>query len=109
MRLAAERLLGDHGVRAGRAGVNLVADHVVQLDHVHDTNSSALLKSFAAAAVEELALAIFGEAGFLELFLNRFITDTVKWRRSDFVAESAGSHTQMCLEQLAQVHTAWHT
>ncbi|RYC73198.1 hypothetical protein G1ANC_00538 [Candidatus Nanosynsacchari sp. TM7_ANC_38.39_G1_1] len=88
--------------------MNLVADHVVQLDHVHDTNSSTLLKGFAAAAVEELTLTIFGEASFLELFLNRFITDTVKWRRSDFVAESAGSHTQMCLEQLAQVHATRH-
>ena len=98
MRLTAERLLGDHGVRAGRAGVNLVADHVVQLNHMHHTNCSTLLKSFAAAAVEELTLTIFGEASFLELFLNRFITDTVKWRRSDFVAESAGSHAQVCLE-----------
>ena len=89
--------------------MNLITDHVVQLDHVHDANSSALLKSFAAAAVEELALAIFGEASFLELFLNRFITDTVKWRRSDFVAESAGSHAQVCLEQLAQVHATRHT
>ena len=101
MRFTAERLLSDHGVRAGRAGVNLITDHVVQLDHVHHTDSSALLKSFAAAAVEELALAIFGETGFLELFLNRFIADTVKWRRSDFVAESACSHAQVCLEQLA--------
>ena len=88
--------------------MNLVADHVVQLDHVHDTDSSALLKSFAAAAVEELTLTIFGEASFLELFLNRFIADTIKWRRSNFVAESAGGHAQVCLEQLAQVHTAWH-
>ena len=88
--------------------MNLVADHVVQLDHVHDANSSALLKSFAAAAVEELALAVSGKAGFLELFFNCFVADTVKWRRSDFVAESASSHAQVCLEQLAQVHTAWH-
>ena len=101
MRLTTERLLGDHGVRAGRAGVNLVADHVMQLNHVHDTDSSAFLKGFTAAAVEELALAVLGEAGFLELFFNRFVADTVKWRRSDFVAESAGSHAQVCLEQLA--------
>jgi len=55
--LTAERLLGDHRVGAGRAGVNLVVHQVVELQDVHVAHRDRLGERLAGAAVEELGLA----------------------------------------------------
>src|SRR4051794_4211955 len=57
LRLAAQRLLGDERVRAGRAGVDLVVDQVQQLQDVHVADGHLLLERLAGAAVEERELA----------------------------------------------------
>ena len=57
LRLAAQRLLGDERVRAGRAGVDLVVDEVEQLQDVHVADRHLLLERLAGAAVEERDLA----------------------------------------------------
>ena len=51
LRLAAQRLLRDERVRAGRARVHLVVDQVVQLQHVHVADGDRALERFAGAAV----------------------------------------------------------
>ena len=57
LRLAAQRLLGDERVRAGRAGVDLVVDEVEQLQDVHVADRHLLLERLARAPVEERELA----------------------------------------------------
>src|SRR3954469_2511350 len=57
LRLTTERLLGDHRVRAGRAGVDLVVHQVVQLQDVHVADGDRLRERLAGAAVEEAGLA----------------------------------------------------
>ena len=58
LRLAAERLLGDHRVRAGRAGVDLVVDQVGQLEDVHVADGDRVVVRLAGAAVVERRLAV---------------------------------------------------
>ena len=57
LRLAAQRLLGDERVRAGRAGVDLVVDEVEQLQDVHVADRHLRLERLAGAPVEERELA----------------------------------------------------
>ena len=57
LRLAAQRLLGDERVRAGRTGVHLVVDQVMELEHVHVTHGDLAVESLAGAAVEQRDLA----------------------------------------------------
>ncbi len=53
--LAAQRLLRDQRVGARAAGVDLVVDQVVQLEHVDVADRGLLLERFAGAAVEAAA------------------------------------------------------
>ena len=57
LRLAAQRLLRDEAVRAGRARVHLVVDQVVQLQHVHVADGDRAIERLAGAAVVQRDLA----------------------------------------------------
>jgi hypothetical protein len=54
LRLAAQRLLGNERVRAGRTGVHLVVDQVMQLQHVHVAHSDLTLELLTGAAVVQV-------------------------------------------------------
>ena len=69
-RLAAEGLLGDEAVGARRAGVHLLVDEVVQLQHVHDADGHLLLEGSTGATVVELELAGRRQARLLEDLLD---------------------------------------
>ena len=58
LRLPTQRLLGDHGVRAGRAGVDLVVDQVGQLQDVDVADRDRVVVDLARAAVVEHGLAV---------------------------------------------------
>jgi len=53
LRLAAERLLGDQRVGPDAAGVDLVVDKVMQLQHVHHADGHILVEGLTRATVEE--------------------------------------------------------
>src|SRR5580765_5044923 len=55
--LATERLLGDQAVRAGRPGVDLVLDEVVELEHVDVTDGDRSIELLAGPTVTQLDLA----------------------------------------------------
>src|SRR2546423_3929532 len=57
LRLAAERLLRDERVRAGRARVDLVVHEVEQLQDVHEADRHLLLERLTGLPVEEAHLA----------------------------------------------------
>src|SRR5580658_7415149 len=60
LRLAAQRLLGDQGVRSGRTRMHLVVDQVVELQHVHVADGDVALEALAGAAVEQVRLTTGG-------------------------------------------------
>ena len=62
LRLATERLLGDQAVRAGRPGVDLVLDEVVELEHVDVADGDRPVEQLAGPPVAELGLAVLGQA-----------------------------------------------
>ena len=66
LRLAAERLLGNEGVRAGGTGMDLIVDQMVELEVVRVADRDALVKRLAGPAVIEDGLAVFGDAALLE-------------------------------------------
>jgi len=58
LRLYRQRLLGDHRVRTGGPGVDLVVHQVVQLHDVHVANGHRVRERLATAAVEQLRLSV---------------------------------------------------
>ena len=56
--LAAQRLLGDQGVGAGGAGVDLVVHQVVQLQEVDVAHGDRVVEPLAGAAVVQPVLAV---------------------------------------------------
>jgi hypothetical protein len=58
LRLTTERLLGDHGVRAGRTSVDLVVDQMRKLEDVHNANGDRVVVRLAGAAIEERDLPV---------------------------------------------------
>src|SRR3546814_5769649 len=67
--LAAQRLLGDQAVGADGAGVDLVVDQVVQLQHVDVADRDLAVEDLAAAPVDQghLARAVRSEEHTSEL------------------------------------------
>ncbi|MDT4865491.1 hypothetical protein FQZ97_1002930 [compost metagenome] len=55
--LTTQRLLRDHGVRAGGARVDLVVHQVVELQDVHVADRDRIRERLAGAAVEQAGLA----------------------------------------------------
>src|SRR5229473_2778248 len=83
LRLAAQRLLGDQGVRPDAARVDLLVHQVVQLEHVHDAHRDVLVERLAGAPVEEDHLARPGQVGVLELREDLRLARAVEDRRGE--------------------------
>ena len=66
LRLAAERLLGDEAVGPDRAGVDLVVDQVVELQHVDVADRDRAVEGLAGLPVDQAHLAARFEAGELQ-------------------------------------------
>src|SRR6266851_1272130 len=108
LRLAAQRLLGDEAVRAGRAGVDLVFDKVRQLEHVDHAHRHRLIKLFAGAAIAQLDLAVLRQSGPLQLGHDRFHWRAVENRRRDLDAKRRSDPPEVGFQNLAEVHPARH-
>src|SRR4030081_3764192 len=83
LRLAAERLLGDQGVRTGAAGMDLVLDKVSQLEHVDEAHGDLAVEELAGAPVAKTLLAGARQAGTLQLVLDGLLAGSVEHRRRD--------------------------
>src|SRR3954469_2634008 len=104
--LAAQRLLGDEGVRSDRTGVDLVVDQMRKLEHVDVTHRHLLLEGLAGHAVEERRLAGRRQLGFLEQILDVDLAGAVEHRRRELEAENLAGPPEVGLQDLADVHTA---
>src|SRR6266478_3540088 len=83
LRLAAQRLLGNEAVRADRAGMDLVVDKMMQLEHVDVTYRHFAIERFAGATVVKLHLARMIEAGKIEHVLDIGFLRAVEDRGGD--------------------------
>src|SRR5882672_7841701 len=81
LRLAAERLLRDQAVRTRGAGVHLVVDQVVELQHVHVADRDRPVEALARAAVVEHGLPGLGQVRHLEQLLDLVLVGAVEHRR----------------------------
>src|SRR6478672_6231994 len=137
--LTAERLLGDHRVRAGGAGVDLVVHQVVELQDVHVAHGHRVRERLAGAAVEQPrlagaadeALAVARLRGRVEQARDLLLARTVEHRGSDAgarlgrarvlrdeagpvglaldVPAAGGGPAEVDLQDLADVHTTGDT
>ncbi len=103
--LAAERLLGDERVRTDRALVDLVIDHVVELEHVLVAHRDLIVISLTGLAIIQSNLAIFRQACLAELFFDLIFSQAVQNRGRRLVTELLGREAKMGFQKLAQVHT----
>src|SRR3989338_2671285 len=106
--LSAEWLLCRQGVGADGAHMDLVFHHVVQLQHVHDTDGNRLREGLPGAAVEEHALAAFVQARLFQLRPDFLLCRTRKRRHDGLISQSLRGKSQMELEDLPEVHTGWN-
>src|SRR4051812_47087430 len=81
--LAAEGLLGDQRVGPDAAGVDLLVDQVVELEHVHDAHRHVLVERLAGAAVEEDHLTRLRQARVLELREDLRLARAIEDRRGE--------------------------
>ena len=115
MRLAAQRLLGDQGVRSDRAGVDLIRDQVAEFHHVDVADHDFLLETVASASVVDDGLAVglhpsetIDFARLLHVIEDFLLVDAVEDRRGHFESERLGSDAEVGLEDLTDVHAARH-
>ena len=83
LRLAAQRLLGDEAVGTDRAGVDLVVDEVVQLQHVLVADRHLAIERLAGAAVAQRHLTRRVEARLLQHLDDVRLARAVEHRRRD--------------------------
>src|SRR4051794_5506643 len=106
--LATERLLGDQAVRAGRPGVDLVLDKMVELEHVDVADGDLPVERLAGATVAELDLAVVRQAGSRERLADLLLRRPVEDGGRGLEAHLVEGPAEMCLEDLADVHPARH-
>ncbi len=113
LRLSAEGLLRNEGIRSDGTRVNFIVDQVNELDHVHDTDGNAVFKRFARSAVEYLEFAVHFAVGveqvvLLEQLFNVLLRRAVEYGRGDFPAELAAHVAEVNFQHLPDVHTGRH-
>src|SRR5688572_1607739 len=105
LRLTTKRLLGNERVRTNGALVDLVLNHVVQLQHIDVADRRVVVVAVAGAAVKQSDLSVFREAGLLQFFTNRVFRNAVEHRGCDNVAKRVSGKAQVGFQNLTQVHT----
>src|SRR6478735_1419875 len=136
--LTTQRLLRDHGVRAGGACVDLVVHQVVELQDVHVADRDRIREGLAGAAVKQAGLArgvdqavtVAGHVGGIQQARDFLFAGTVEHRRGNSggttltrqvrqlldplglafdLPAGLGNPAEVRFEHLAHVHTARNT
>src|SRR6478672_10671963 len=115
--LATERLLGDQAVRAGRPGMDLVLDEVVELEHVDVADGDRAVEDLAGPTIAEVDLAVLGQrlldavdlvAGLPQLGLDLLLGRAVEDGGRRLLALRVERPAEVGLEDLADVHPRGH-
>src|ERR1035437_2385106 len=107
--LTAQRLLRDEAVGSGRPGVDLVLDKVVELEHVDIADRDVTVESLARSPVAERDFAVLGQTGQAQFLADLLLRGTVEYGRGGLQATLVERPTEVCLEDLADVHSTRHT
>src|SRR5258706_1960016 len=104
LRLAAQRLLRDEGVRPDRAGVNFVVDQVRQLQHIDVTDGDLLRELFARHAIPQRDFSGVRKPGHFQEMADFRFARAVKHRRGhrDTFAEAVGVFEQRFVVEIHQ-------
>ena len=93
----------------GRAGVHLVVDQVVQLEHVDVADRRSPARTARRCGRRTAALLPCSrQAGFLQAVVDFLFGRPVEHRRDGLEAELGAGPAQVRLQNLAHVHTAGH-
>src|SRR6266849_7386269 len=97
LRLAAQRLLGDQAVRPDRAGVDLVVDEMMELQHIDVADRHLAIEGLAGAPVDQGHLAGAVEAGLRQHTDDVLLACAVehRTRHRHTVAELAREHAEL--------------
>src|SRR6478672_9642636 len=115
--LATERLLGDQAVRAGRPGMDLVLDEVVELEHVDVADGDRAVEDLAGPTIAEVDLAVLGQrlldavdlvTGLPQLGLDLLLGRAVEDGGRRLLALRVERPAEVRLKDLADVHPARH-
>ena len=89
--------------------MHLIVYHVVQLDHVDDTNCSLLVEALTGFAIVEIRVAEFRQTGFFDQITDFLYGRTVEDWRGKLHTQLLAGPAQNGFIDLAEVHTAWYT
>ena len=89
--------------------MNLVFNHVVKFDHMHNTNRSLFIKWFTSETIKELNTTVMVNTSLSEFLRDNFIWNTVEGWGCNLVTKNASSHTDVDFKELTEVHTRRHT
>src|ERR1043166_4449814 len=101
-------LLGNQRIRPNRARMDLVVHQVRELQHINVANGYRLLEGLTAETIVELHFARTGKLGSLQLRLDVSFGGAVKDRRRESQPESLRRPAEVRLQNLSDVHAAWH-
>ena len=102
--LAAQRLLGDQGVRAHGASVDFVGNQVIELHHVDVAHDDFLIDFLTRTAVKERTLARIRQLGFLEVLADFLFRNPIEHGGSHLESELFASPAQVGFKHLPDVH-----
>ena len=88
--------------------MDLVRDHVVELEHIHNTDSDAFFEWLTSETIVKFDATIAVEASLFELLANFVVLDGVEGWSRYLVTKCASCHTKVSLKELTEVHAAWH-
>src|SRR5574340_927844 len=108
LRLAAQRLLRDQGVRTDGARVDLVVHKVRELQHVDVAHGHRLLERYAGHSVVQHGLAGRGQPRFGQVLLDLALGGAVEHRGGELQPQRLGRPAEVRLQDLPHVHTRGH-
>ena len=103
---AAEGLLGNEGIWAGRAGMGFVLDHVNKLEDIGDSNGGLLGERLAGAAIIKLNFGTGGIAGLFQKGADTVFVYLFKDGNGNFEPKAFGGKTQLGFQELTEIHTS---
>ena len=88
--------------------MELVINHVVKFDHVHDTNGHTIIKWLTSASIIKNCLSITIHTCFTNGIPEIVCASSIKDRRCNMDTKVASSHTKVKFHNLTNIHTRWH-
>src|SRR5579859_2319549 len=109
LRSPPQRLLRDHAVGAGGAGVYFVINHMRQFQHIGIADRDGMIKRLARPSIIELHFPTLRQPGATQKFDDIIFCSAIEGGSRDLHAQYTGCPAQMRLHNLPQVHAPRHS